>query len=154
MQLSAAEYGARAVEYFKQGYNCSQSVVAPFAQQLGLDVNTALKLACGFGGGIGRMREVCGAFCGLTVVVGMYYTDPTNPEDKSRIYAIMQQLAAQYKAAIGSESLLCRDLLAGSAPTPGTQAEERTPEYYKRRPCEELVRLAAETVAEYIRNNP
>lgn len=154
MELPINSYGERAVEYFKQGYNCSQSVVAPFAEELGLSVDTALRLSSGFGGGIGRMREVCGAFCGLTMVVGLRYANPDAPNDKSRIYAIVQQLAAEYKASIGRETLLCRDLLAGSAPTGGTQAETRTESYYKRRPCAELVRIAADLLADYIKQNP
>lgn len=149
-----SKYGERAVEYFKQGYNCSQSVVAPFAAELGLPVDTALKVASGFGGGIGRMREVCGAFCGLTAVVGLRYADPADPNDKSRIYGIVQQLAGQFKAETGRETLICRELLANSAPTAGAQAEERTEGYYKRRPCVELVRIAADLLADYIEQNP
>ena len=149
-----SRYRERAVEYFEQGYNCSQSVVAPFAEQLGLDLNTALRFSVGFGGGIGRLREVCGAFCGIAAVIGLKYSDPANPEDKSNIYAILQQLSEQYKQRIGRDTLLCRDLLANSAPTPGSQAEPRTAAYYERRPCPELVRQAAELLAEYIEQNP
>ena len=154
MELPINRYGECAVAYFKQGYNCSQSVVAPFAAELGLDVDTALKLSSGFGGGIGRMRETCGAFCGLTIVVGLKYADPADPNDKSRIYTIVQQLAEQFKAETGRGSLICRDLLSDSAPTPGTQAETRTDGYYKRRPCVELVRSAADILGDYIRQNP
>ena len=105
------KYGERAQAYFHKGYNCSQSVVAAFAADLGLTEETALKISCGFGGGVGRMREVCGAFTGLTAVIGMYYTDPADPNDKSRIYGMIQQLAAQFRAESGGGSIICRQLL-------------------------------------------
>lgn len=152
MQLS--QYGQAAQEYFHKGYNCCQSVVAPFAAQLGLTEELALRMACGFGGGVGRMREVCGAFCGITMIVSLRYADPANPQDKSRIYAIVQQLAEQYKAQSGRGSYLCRDLLAGTGASGGAQAEERTQDYYKRRPCAELVRMAAELAADYLEQHP
>ena len=147
-------HSEKAVELFKQGYNCAQAVFAAFSEEVGLPVDTMLKLSSGFGGGIGRMRETCGAFCGLTIVVGLKYADPADPNDKSRIYTIVQQLAEQFKAETGRGSLICRDLLSDSAPTPGTQAETRTDGYYKRRPCVELVRSAADILGDYIRQNP
>ena len=118
-----------------KGYNCSQSVVAAFAPQLGLTEETALRLSAGFGAGIGRMREVCGAFCGVVTVLSMVYADPTDPKDKSRMYALVQQAAEQYRSRNGG-SIICRELLAkaGAAPTGGTAAEERTAEDYKKRP--------------------
>lgn len=149
-----SRYGDMAVDYFKKGYNCAQSVAAPFAEELGLPEETALRLACGFGGGIGRLREVCGAFCGVTMIVSMKYADAADPQSKSRVYAIVQQLAEEYKKCSGRGTYLCRDLLAGSCATAGAQAEPRTPAYYKRRPCAELVRAAAELAAEYLAQHP
>ena len=90
-----SKQGDAAYAWFLKGYNCSQSVVAAFAPQLGLTEETALRLSAGFGAGIGRMREVCGAFCGVVTVLSMVYADPTDPKDKSRMYALVQQAAEQ-----------------------------------------------------------
>ena len=148
------KYGERAQAYFHKGYNCSQSVVAAFAADLGLTEETALKISCGFGGGVGRMREVCGAFTGLKAVIGMYYTDPADPNDKSRIYGMIQQLAAQFRAESGGGSIICRQLLGLEKPEGSPQAEPRTDTYYKKRPCAELVALAADLAAAYMEAHP
>ena len=150
-----SKQGDAAYAWFLKGYNCSQSVVAAFAPQLGLTEETALRLSAGFGAGIGRMREVCGAFCGVVTVLSMVYADPTDPKDKSRMYALVQQAAEQYRTRNGG-SIICRDLLAkaGAAPAGGTAAEERTAEYYKKRPCPELCRLCADLCAEFIAAHP
>ena len=144
-----------AYAWFLKGYNCSQSVVAAFAPQLGLTEETALRLSAGFGAGIGRMREVCGAFCGVVTVLSMVYADPTDPKDKSRMYALVQEAAEQYRSRNGG-SIICRELLAkaGAAPAGGTAAEERTADYYKKRPCPELCRLCADLCAEFIAAHP
>ena len=91
--------GDAAYAWFLKGYNCSQSVVAAFAPQLGLTEETALRLSAGFGAGIGRMREGVGAFCGVVTVLSMVYADPADPKDKSRMYALVQEAAEQYPAA-------------------------------------------------------
>lgn len=150
-----SKQGDAAYAWFLKGYNCSQSVVAAFAPQLGLTEETALRLSAGFGAGIGRMREVCGAFCGVVTVLSMVYADPTDPKDKSRMYALVQQAAEQYRTRNGG-SIICRELLAkaGAAPAGGTAAEERTAEYYKKRPCPELCRLCADLCAEFIAAHP
>ena len=150
-----SKQGDAAYAWFLKGYNCSQSVVAAFAPQLGLTEETALRLSAGFGAGIGRMREVCGAFCGVVTVLSMVYADPTDPKDKSRMYALVQQAAEQYRARNGG-SIICRELLAkaGAAPAGGTAAEERTAEYYKKRPCPELCRLCADLCTEFIAAHP
>ena len=93
-----SKQGDAAYAWFLKGYNCSQSVVAAFAPQLGLTEEMALRLSAGFGAGIGRMREVCGAFCGVVTVLSMVYADPTDPKDKSRMYALVQQAAEQSAA--------------------------------------------------------
>ena len=151
-----SKQGDAAYAWFLKGYNCSQSVVAAFAPQLGLTEETALRLSAGFGAGIGRMREVCGAFCGVVTVLSMVYADPTDPKDKSRMYALVQQVAEQYRNRNGSGSIICRELLAkaGAAPAGGTAAEERTADYYKKRPCPELCRLCADLCAEFIAAHP
>ena len=150
-----SKQGDAAYAWFLKGYNCSQSVVAAFAPQLGLTEEMALRLSAGFGAGIGRMREVCGAFCGVVTVLSMVYADPTDPKDKSRIYALVQQAAEQYRTRNGG-SIICRELLAkaGAAPAGGTAAEDRTADYYKKRPCPELCRICADLCAEFIAAHP
>ena len=148
--------GDAAYAYFLKGYNCSQSVVAAFAPQLGLTEELALRLSSGFGAGIGRMREVCGAFCGVVTVLSLVYSDPADPQDKSRIYALVQEAAQLYRTRNGGGSIICRELLAkaGAAPTAGATAEDRTADYYKKRPCPELCRLGADLCAEFIAAHP
>ena len=150
-----SKQGDAAYAWFLKGYNCSQSVVAAFAPQLGLTEEMALRLSAGFGAGIGRMREVCGAFCGVVTVLSMVYAAPTDPKDKSRMYALVQQAAEQYRSRNGG-SIICRELLAkaGAAPAGGTAAEDRTADYYKKRPCPELCRLCADLCAEFIAAHP
>lgn len=150
-----SKQGDAAYAWFLQGYNCSQSVVAAFAPQLGLTEEMALRLSAGFGAGIGRMREVCGAFCGVVTVLSMVYADPTDPKDKSRMYALVQEAAEQYRSRNGG-SIICRELLAkaGAAPIGGTAAEDRTADYYKKRPCPELCRICADLCAEFIAAHP
>ena len=151
-----SKQGDAAYAWFLQGYNCSQSVVAAFAPQLGLTEETALRLSAGFGAGIGRMREVCGAFCGVVTVLSMVYADPADPKDKSRMYALVQQAAEQYRTSNGGGSIICRELLAkaGAVPAGGTAAEDRTADYYKKRPCPELCRICADLCAEFIAAHP
>ena len=151
-----SKQGDAAYAWFLKGYNCSQSVVAAFAPQLGLTEETALRLSAGFGAGIGRMREVCGAFCGVVTVLSMVYADPADPKDKSRMYALVQQTAEQYRSRNGGGSIICRELLAkaGAAPAGGTAAEDRTADYYKKRPCPELCRICADLCAEFIAAHP
>ena len=107
-----AKQGEAAYAYFLKGYNCSQSVVAAFAPQLGLSEEMALRMSAGFGAGIGRMREVCGAFCGVVTVLSLVYADPADPADKSRMYALVQEAARLYRARNGGDSIICRELLA------------------------------------------
>lgn len=150
-----SKQGDAAYAWFLKGYNCSQSVVAAFAPQIGLTEETALRLSAGFGAGIGRMREVCGAFCGVVTVLSTVYADPADPKDKSRMYALVQEAAEQYRSRNGG-SIICRELLAkaGAAPAGGTAAEDRTADYYKKRPCPELCRLCADLCAEFIAAHP
>ena len=147
-----SKQGDAAYAWFLKGYNCSQSVVAAFAPQLGLTEETALRLSAGFGAGIGRMREVCGAFCGVVTVLSMVYADPADPKDKSRIYALVQEAAEQYRSRNGGGSIICREILknppSDPAPTP------RTAEFYKNRPCARMVYCAAEILDEYIAAHP
>ena len=127
---------------FKQGFNCSQSVFAACADIYGMDEETALRVAASFGGGIGRMRQTCGAACGMFLLAGLENgsTQIGDAEGKKRNYALVQDLAEQFKQVNGS--LICSELL-GIAP----QAQEPTPEarteaYYQKRPCVEMVASA------------
>ena len=156
MWKAVSKQGDAAYGYFLKGYNCSQSVVAAFAPQLGLTEEMALRLSSGFGAGIGRMREVCGVFCGMVTVLSLVYADPADPQDKSRMYALVQQAAELYRSRNGGGSIICRELLAKARAktTTGTAAEARTQDYYKKRPCPELVRLGADLCQEFIAAHP
>jgi len=141
--------GEKAKDYFMQGYNCAQAVACAFCDEMGLDEKTVAKLASSFGGGMGRMREVCGACSGMFMVAGQLwgYDNPKAREEKSEHYARIQKLAAAFKEENGS--IICRELLSGVTkdPTP----EERTPTYYKKRPCGEYVQCAADIVEKMLR---
>ena len=140
----------KAVELFKQGYNCSQAVFASCADIYGIkDENLALRLAASFGGGMGRMRLVCGAASGMFMLAGLQNgsATPHDTEGKMANYAFVQQLAGEFKAQYGS--LICAELL-GLAPRPqDPQPEARTQQYYEKRPCPEMI---AEAVRIYLRN--
>ena len=144
--------GERARAYFMQGYSCSQSVAAAFAPELGLTEEQALRMASGFGAGFGRMREVCGTFSGLTLVIGTLYGRP-DPAGKGEIYARIQDLAAQFKARSGG-SIVCRELLGLSQAEGSPVPQQRTAEYYRKRPCPDLVEMAAELVESYLETHP
>lgn len=142
--------GEKAKQLFKQGYNCAQAVVCAFADECGLDEDTAYRIASSFGGGLARMREVCGAVTGMAMVAGMLYgyRQDDGPAKKSEHYKRVQALAAKYREENGS--IVCRELLAGVPHTDGGAPEARTAEYYKKRPCPELVECAARIMEEYI----
>ncbi|MBO7231158.1 MAG: C_GCAxxG_C_C family protein [Bacteroidaceae bacterium] len=141
----------KAVNLFKEGYNCSQSVVAAFADLYGFTNEQALKMSASFGGGIGRMRQTCGAACGLFLLAGLETgsTEGKDREGKEANYKVVQQLAEEFRKRNGS--LICAELLglSKSAPTPATP-EERTNEYYKKRPCVKMVEEAASIWCEYL----
>ena len=140
----------RATELFKQGFNCSQSVFASCADMYRItDEQLALRLSASFGGGIGRMRMVCGAASGMFLLAGLHNgsATPHDNDGKMANYAFVQQLAGDFKDKYGS--LICAELL-GLAPKPEEpRPAERTPQYYEKRPCSEMV---AEAVRIYLRN--
>lgn len=143
----------KAVELFKQGYNCSQSVVAAFADMYGFTNEQALKMSSSFGGGIGRMRETCGAACGLFILAGLETgaTEGSDREGKAANYALVQQLAQEFKKRNGA--LRCADLLGLSKKEPIVSTPEaRTDIYYKKRPCAKMVEEAARIWVEYLRD--
>ena len=126
----------KAEALFLDGCNCSQAVFTAFADEFGLDEELAKRLSCGLGGGVGRMREVCGAVSAAAMVIGMRLGP-----DKMKAYPVIQEFCAKFKAEAGS--IVCRELLEGTGATQGGAPEARTPAYYAKRPCVELVRLAA-----------
>ena len=144
--------GDRAYELFMSGYNCTQSDAGAFADVMGMDFDTVVKLASGFGGGIGRLREVCGTFSGVVMVLNVLYgySDPKAAKAKTELYSRIQQLAAQFTSDNGS--LICRELLGLAKPEGSPVPEQRTGEYYKKRPCPELCRYAADMLEEYLVN--
>ncbi|WP_321331416.1 C-GCAxxG-C-C family protein [uncultured Bacteroides sp.] len=141
----------RATKLFKSGYNCSQSVVAAFADMYGFTEEQALKMSASFGGGIGRMRETCGAACGMFILAGLEkgITEASDREGKAANYALVQELAAEFKKRNGS--LICAELLGLKKKDPiSTVPEERTELYYAKRPCAKMVEEAAKIWGDYL----
>lgn len=141
--------GDKAKAYFTQGYNCAQSVLMAFSDITGLDEKTSAMLSSGFGGGMGRMREVCGAVSGMFMAASIVsgYDDPADFEGKKRTYEMIQTLAERFKAQ--NKSIICKELLGLEKPEGTHIPEKRTPEYYQKRPCGDLVKDAAEILEEY-----
>ena len=129
------DHGEKAEKLFKEGYNCAQSVLCAFEDVTGIERETAAKLASSFGGGLGRMREVCGAVSGAAMVLGLAkgYSDPEDFDAKKAHYALIQEFAARFKEQNGS--IICRELLSGSGASSGFTPERRTDGYYQKRPC-------------------
>lgn len=148
--IEKSKYAQKAMELFREGYNCSQSVFLAFENKLNMERSVALKLSSSLGGGMGRLREVCGAVSGMFLVAGVLYgyDDPKNYEHKKEHYARIQYLAKEFETE--NHSIVCRDLLGlgqgKDAPTP----EHRTEEYYQKRPCAEFVGIAAAIMEAYI----
>jgi C_GCAxxG_C_C family probable redox protein len=141
----------RANELFKSGYNCSQSVVAAFADMYGFTEEQALRMSASFGGGIGRMRETCGAACGMFILAGLEKgaIEAKDKEGKAANYALVQELAAEFKKRNGS--LICAELLGLKKKDQITFVpEERTEQYYAKRPCPKMVEEAAKIWEEYL----
>lgn len=142
--------GDIAKELFKNGCNCSQAVFCAFCDETGVEKESALRLAAGFGGGFGRMREVCGAVSGMTMVLSycLASTDPNNAEKKAELYKIIQQAIGEFKAENGS--FICRELLGQDGASRSHIPEARTEVYYKKRPCAELCKIAADIAEKYV----
>ena len=144
----------RAVDNFMQGYGCCQSVVAAFADLYGLDDTLAKKIAAGFGGGVGRLRMVCGAVSGIVMLVGLDcgQTEGSDREGKSACYKVVQDLLAKSKAENGS--IICAEILGlegHEKAASSYMASARTAEYYKTRPCAAKVESAARIFANYLK---
>ena len=136
-------YQEIAAENFRHGYNCAQSVLLAFAREIGLDEVTTLKLASSFGGGMGRLREVCGAVSAMFMVAGVLkgYTSPIDDESKAKHYKLIQDLAEKFKQE--HDSIICRELLGLNEGESSYIPSKRTSEYYAQRPCEEFIKTAA-----------
>lgn len=149
-----------AIDYFKQGYNCSQAVLLAFQDLTGLTVEQSALIASSFGGGMGKLRHVCGAVSGMLMALGLIrgYSDPKDANAKAEHYRNVQILAEKFKSQNGS--IICRELLSGnfigkepvsdSELSSSTPPAARTDEYYKKRPCGELVGDAAEILEAYL----
>ena len=154
------EHATKAAQLFLEGYNCAQAVVVAFEDLTGLDrtfsakldESFSAKLSSSFGGGMGRMREVCGAVSGMLAVLGILYgySDPTDDEAKKAQYALIQELAGQFREKNGS--IICREILKNPPTDPAPSP--RTAEYYAQRPCARMVFTAAQILDDYIAANP
>ena len=141
----------KAREMFLQGYNCCQAVVGAFADLYGFDPETAMKMAEGFGGGLGRMRLTCGAVNGMAMVAGMKMSHGKAGDLQRRgdIYAVVRQMVEEFKAQNGT--IICAELLGLSMPNDNSpMPEERTPEYYKRRPCPDKIHQCGLIMEKYL----
>lgn len=149
---------AKAKRLFKEGgYNCCQAVVLAYNDLFDLDDTLAASLSSGFGGGMGRMREVCGSVSGMVILAGLLYpaADPTDKSSRTGNYALVQELGGKFREINGS--IVCKELLGlvpmgsgSSAPAEPPTPSDRTADYYKKRPCEELVGISARIIGEKI----
>ena len=145
-------YGEKAAKLFLDGYNCAQAIAVAFCDVTGQKENEAARMASSFGGGMGRLREVCGAVSGMLLVAGLLYGyDETGDDrEKKEHYSRVQELAGAFRERMGS--IICRELLE-NPPTDPTPSP-RTEEYYKTRPCVRMVFTAGEILENYIKAHP
>lgn len=141
-----------AAQLFLDGYNCAQAITVAFSDVTGLDPSFSARMASSFGGGIGRLREVCGAVSGMVMVAGLLYGYDSASEDaaKKEHYQRVQFLAGRFREEVGS--IVCREILDNPPSDPNPTP--RTAAFYKQRPCTRMVMIAARILEEYIRENP
>ena len=146
------DHSKTAAELFENGYNCAQAVAAAFCDVTGMEEQTAARLASSFGGGMGRMREVCGAVSGMLLVAGCLYgyDTPGDNAGKKSHYARVQQMAGEFRETAGS--IICREILKNPPSDPNPTP--RTADFYKVRPCTRMVMLASRILDDYIAANP
>ena len=146
-------YSENGRKLFKEGYNCAQAVFCTFVDDLGINFETALKLTSSFGGGMGRLREVCGAVSAMFMIAGLKYgyTLPNNDKIKAEHYKRIQELAEKFKEK--HNTIICRELLGLKYQTDNPIPEKRTDEYYKNRPCEQIIADACEIMGDYLDKN-
>ena len=144
----------KAMQSFLDGYNCSQCMILAFEDVIKehseIDIDMALKIASPFGGGMGRLREVCGSVSGMFMVFGFLkgYSDPSNYNEKKELYAHIQELGRRFEEENGS--IVCRELLGLNTKHDSATPEKRTDNYYKKRPCAELVGSATDILEQYL----
>ena len=146
------DHGIKAAELFLSGYNCAQSVAVAFHEELGLTEGQAAKMASAFGGGMGRMREVCGAVSGMLLVLSWLYGYDTPGDDASKkvLYTQVQELAAKFREENGS--IICREILKNPPSDPNPTP--RTADFYAKRPCAKMVMTAARLMEEFLEGHP
>ena len=146
------EHEYLAAELFLKGYNCAQAITVAFRDVTGLEESFSAKMASSFGGGMGRLREVCGAVSGMLMVAGLVYGYDSTTDDtaKKAHYALVQELAGQFREEVGS--IVCRDILKNPPSDPNPSP--RTAEYYKNRPCARMVMTAARILDRYLEEHP
>ena len=150
--MKQMDHGMKAAELFLGGYNCAQSVAVAFCDVTGLEEKFTAKMVSSFGGGMGRIREVCGAVSGMFFVLGYLYGYDTPGDDvsKKQLYTQVQELAAEFRAECGS--IVCREILKNPPTDPNPSP--RTAEYYKTRPCALMVKTAADLMEKFIEEHP
>ena len=146
------DHSLQAAELFLNGYNCAQAIAVAFSDVTGLDADFSAKMASSFGGGMGRMREVCGAVSGMLMVAGLLYgyDSPSDDTAKKAHYTLVQELAGQFREQVGS--IVCREILKNPPSDPAPSP--RTAEYYRQRPCARMVFTAAQILDRYIEEHP
>lgn len=146
------DHGMKAAELFLSGYNCAQSVAVAFCDVTGLEEKYTARMVSAFGGGMGRLREVCGAVSGMFFVLSLLYgyDTPGDDESKMRLYTDVQALAAKFREQCGS--IICREILKNPPTDP--KPSPRTEEYYRVRPCARMVLVAGQLMDEFIAAHP
>ena len=146
------DHGIKAAELFLSGYNCAQSVAVAFHEELGLTEGQAARMASAFGGGMGRMREVCGAVSGMLLVLSCLYGYDTPGDDASKkvLYTQVQELAGRFREENGS--IICREILKNPPSDPNPTP--RTADFYAKRPCAKMVMTAARLMEEFLEGHP
>lgn len=146
------DHGMKAAELFLSGYNCAQSVAVAFCDVTGLEEKYTARMVSAFGGGMGRLREVCGAVSGMFFVLSLLYGYDTPGDDESKmwLYTDVQALAAKFREQCGS--IICREILKNPPTDP--KPSPRTAEYYRVRPCARMVLVAGQLMDEFIAAHP
>ena len=146
------DHGTKAAELFLQDYNCAQAIAVAFCDVTGLEPDFAARMASSFGGGMGRLREVCGAVSGMLMVAGLLYGYDTPGDDVSKKahYQLVQELSGKFRREIGS--IVCREILKNPPSDPNPTP--RTAEFYAKRPCAKMVYTAGRLLDEFMEENP
>lgn len=139
-----------AVRTFESGYNCAQSVFVTYADLFGMDRQTALKISCPMGGGVGRMREVCGAVSAMSMLAGLKYgnTDPDDQEAKTYMYQLVQDMSSRFRQDM--DSIVCRELLKDVPLSTGAAPQKRDKTFYETRPCSRIIALASKIIEDML----